>query len=390
MKSVFPLTILFFVGVANLNAQKAITGLILDIDTAQPLEFVDVYNEYDHTSSNNEGKFTFHTEGTEVNLNMLGYENLTLDIEDIKSDTFYLKSKFYELDEVVVSSNYQPILEVFKKIETNYPFIPFAEAFFLRSSLKKDEKLVKLQDINGTVQRKALLGTSKNPMPKKNYVVNVENMRKARVNEKEVYFEMFSLEELFTAMTSIYVNPKSYNFDQANSTDSLFTKFSFSPKPSSKFTSKGYYLVNVHDLAFNEFYLVSDSKNQTFREKGQFKYRTIYYELSVRFKKADIDDKYYIDKAKVNATVEVIDADTQPVFYKAQYHWYTRGPVNLEVKKNVSVQKDLFRIDKPYKNDFWRNQNQLLLTTEMETFLNNLSSSSKNEYRFISDSKNPK
>ena len=389
MRSFFLLFIFCLIVSANLYAQKSFTGIILDKDTNLPLEFVDVYNEFDYTSSNADGKFAFYTEGTNVNFNLLGYKNLSKYIEDINSDTIYLKSKFYELDEVVVSNNNEPILNVFKKIESNYPFNPYTESFFLRSSLKKGDELVKLQDISGIVQRKALLSTSKSPLPKKNYLVNVENMRKAGIDEREVYFEMFSLEELFTAMTSIYVNPKSYHFDQTSSEDSLFTKFSFSPKPTSKFSSKGYYIVNTEDLAFNEFYLINDSKEQAFHEKGEFKYRTIFYEVNVRFKKNQNDAKYYIDKASINATVEVTDSSAKLELYNAKYHWYTHGLVDLEVKKNVPNKKDLFRINKPYINEFWQNQNQLLLTAEMETFLNKLTSSSRNEYNIISNIESP-
>jgi len=368
-------------------AQQKISGIILDKETSKPLEFVDVYNKETNTSSNVEGRFEFSTKDSIVNFNLLGYEKKMFPIDQFQGDTIFLNNKFLELDEVVISDLDQPIKAVFKQIVVNYPLEPYSESFFMRCVLKKNDKIIKLQDINGLVERQTLFSTSKSPMPKNNYNVEVENIRKAGIKEKDIYFEMFSFEEFFKAITSLYMSPKLYDYKMKPSKDGQFIKYYFSPKQNNELASKGFYIVNSDDNAFNEYYLLNEEKKKVYQERGDIKYRTYFYELSVRFKKDEKSTKYFLDIAKLTAKVEVIDEENKSIFYNAEYQWIAQNQSDFKVDNNTSMSKDLFRLDKDYVPEFWQNQSELLLTEEMKKFVNGLENIDQNEYKIISNIK---
>lgn len=367
-------------------SQSQVSGVILDKDTQEPLEFVDVYDKNKNTSSNEEGHFKFSTNDSSINFNLLGYESKNISITKNKIDTIYLKNKFFELEQVTIGKPDELIKSVFKKILNNYPLEPYSEAFFMRSILRKDERIVKLQDINGLIERETLFSTSKSPMPKNNYTVNIRNMRKAGIKEdNEVYFEMFSFEEFLQAIISLYMSPDLYDFEVKSPKENDYLIYNFEPKEGSDVVSSGHYIVNSEDNAFNEYYMVNEDKANNFKEKGNLKYRTYFYKLTVKFRKNNKDNKYYLSTAKLNAKVEVQNKKEGTNYYEAEYLWLTGNPANLEVEGNTSLKKDIFKIDKKYDPVFWENQNQLPLTEEMSNFLNNLGTGEDNQYEVISN-----
>jgi hypothetical protein len=366
-----------------LGAQNVINGTIVDTETLKPLEFVDVYTNQANTSSNAEGKFEITTNGNEVSFTLLGYEKKISTLKEINGDTIFLKNKFVALDEVLLStSGVEPIIQMYRSIPENYPSETYSEEFFMRCLLKKDGAIVKLQDLSGLIERKMLFSTSKNPMPRNNYTVEIQNMRKASVKEEDIYFEMFSMNEFLKALIATYMSPELYDFETVHSTDKdqSVVKYYFTPKPSSNLATNGFYLVNPEDKAFNQYYMLNSQKNKKFTEKRRIKYRTYFYELDVRFKSDTINKKYYLNKAKLSAKVELINKESDRVLYDVEYQWFTSNHGNVKVDDNFSMRRDLFKIDKDYNPQFWNNQNQLLLTSEMKSFLQGLTGEDKSEF----------
>jgi len=366
-----------------LGAQNRINGTIVDTKTLKPLEFVDVYTNQANTSSNAEGKFEITTSATSVSFTLLGYENKLLTLKEIKGDTIFLKNKFVALEEVLLSnSEVKPIVKMYRSIPENYPSETYSEEFFMRCLLKKDGAIVKLQDLSGLIERKMLFSTSKNPMPRNNYTVEIQNMRKAGVKEEDIYFEMFSMNEFLKALITIYMSPELYDFETIHSTDKdqSVVKYNFTPKPSSNLATNGFYLVNPEDKAFSQYYMTNIQENKKFTKKRDVKYRTYFYEIDMRFKKDTINKKYYLNKAKLAVKVEVINKESKGSFYEAEYQFFTLNHGNVKVDDNFSMRRDLFKIDKDYNPQFWNNQNQLLLTSEMKSFLQGLTGEDKSEF----------
>ena len=352
-------------------SQNQVEGLVLDQDTKNPIEYADIFNNQDFTSSNADGKFIFKSKQDSIYIHILGYDAFATTFQELKSDTIYLKSRFEVLDEVILSQAnlLNPIL---KSIHENYPFEPFTESFFLRSVIRKDGEILKLQDLSGLISRKTLLSTSTNPMPNKNYEVGVESMRKAGVKEDEIYFELYSFEQFLTAIMAIAISQKQFDFVETKSEKDNLVKYEFSPNKLNASTTSGYYLVNTSDNSFNEFYSLNIDNQASFRETRGVKDRTTHYELLVSFKK-DVDlGKYFINKAKLKAKVEVIEKDKTPVFYDAEYLWLASPTTTQKIYKKVSLSRDLFKLKATYDKEFWEDQNNLLLTDEMQGFLKGL------------------
>lgn len=121
--------------------------------------------------------------------------------------------------------------------------------------------------------------------------------------------------------------------------------------------------------------------------KRSLKYRTTDYEMNITFRKDPGHEKYVIDKANMTATVEVLPKNNERVLYEVSYKLYTYDNFeNLEVKNNISLSKDIFRLKADYNNDFWESQNYLLLTEEMSEFLKNLKDEN-NDFKSISNIK---
>ena len=77
-----------------------IRAIVLDAEIRKPLEFVDVYNDRNYTSTNSDGHFTFTTHRDVIKFNRLRYEPKSFSILALKNDTIYLKQSAENLDEV--------------------------------------------------------------------------------------------------------------------------------------------------------------------------------------------------------------------------------------------------------------------------------------------------
>ncbi len=369
----------------GLYAQRTINGVVLDSETKKPLEFVDVYTKDSYTLTNADGKFELEVERGSIHFNLIGYEKTTRDIESNSTvlDMVYMKSKFYELDEVLIT-NTSLSLKDFIRVGKNYPFEPYTESFFMRTLLKRNDSIIKLQDINGLIRRKQLLATGKKPRPKNNIGVHVANMRKAAIKENDIYFEMWGLAGMDKVLSSIAVSPKYFNLEANLSKNGTKNKLMFKAKSTyENLSAKGRYIIDSQDMAIEEYYFIDDRPTKEFTQKRGIKYRNVFYEVNVHFSKNKETALYYMDKAKLNVKVELYEGGNLiPIMYDASYVWFGLNLVKTDkIKENVSKTKDVLKLDYPYDEAFWNNQNFLLLTDEMKSFIKELqNSNSKNEY----------
>ncbi len=194
---------------------------------------------------------------------------------------------------------------------------------------------------------------------------------------------MFSFKQILDFTTSITISTKSFNFKENKSENDEYTKYYFSPKSDSKSNIEGYYLVNNKDSAIIEFYSKNVNDKGSFVEKRGVKFRTTSFELFLSFKKSILDNKYFLDKAKIKGQVEVITEDERIIF-DVVYSWITLNKNKKEMNKNISVNKDIFKLKKTFNPEFWNKQEYLLLTKEMSEFLKKLENSEK-EFKTITN-----
>jgi len=374
-------TILFIIFLSFLKVfygQNTLEAIVVDSKTLIPIEFVDVYSNTDYTSTNADGRFLITSKRDSLNFRRLGYHNVKTSFQKLfLLDTIKLIKKESILDEIIIKNNTSILEEVFSELKKNYPYESYKEKFSLRSVLRKDGEIVKIQDLYGKLERKSLFGIKK---VKKNYTVELLNMRKAGTEEKNYNVLLFSFNQFLTELTSLGIKPKFFTLKKSSHKGDDYFKIYFSLKKEiDSIKYSGYYIVNEQDNAVVEFYSKRISNEVDFIDKrgGALRYRTIFYERFITFKKSEKADKYFVDKVKINATIEVLTKIlTEPIIYDYSYIMSTDDNFgDFEVDKNVSTSKDMFRLKYRYDESFWLKQNQLLLTHEMQTFLDGLENS---------------
>lgn len=376
--------ILFFSNVGNSQNFK-ISKMIADTTSKLPLENVSISNDKDNSTTNQEGLFVFFSSKNEINFNLLGYNPIKTTFEGIeKQDTIFMEAKAFELKEIVVTNLEPFIKKVYDKMADNF-ISNYTSNFFLRNVLKKDNSIAVLQDIHAK--------RGKNASPKNSSEIEVLNMRKTSFFEKKnlIDFKFPDFNEFYYSLFPII--DKCF-FTEVDYNDVDYRKILFEAKQKDPWgqTFKGYFIINRKDYAFVEFF-ASGYDNP---EDGPYhkilllgtQYRTMKYEKLVNFSKNNALNKYYLSNLKLNVQVEVLaDKRVEKTFYfnLTMDYFTTNAITNDKVESNFAVDKDIFKAKFPYSADFWDNQNQLPLTSDLKEFLKRVSENKdkKKEFEII-------
>lgn len=386
MKNIFfTLCCLVFISSVGRSQVFNVNKLIVDKETKFPLENVSVSNDIDNSSTNHEGFFIFNSSKNEINFNLLGYNSIKSTFDAIaKNDTIFMESKAFILDEVLVS-NVEPFMKkVYDKMNDNF-IKEYTANFFLRSVLKNEDSIIILQDIQG---KRGKYDNSKNP-----YDIEVVNMRKTSLFEKKntLDFTLPDFNQFFSP--PIPIREKT-NFTEVIYNDADFRKIVFEGKEKNAWgqTVKGYFIINKNDYAIVEHYIsLYDNPDLIPYVKftlSSMRYKTTNYERFVNYGKDEILNKYYLKSSKLNTQLEVLrnKKDTKPAYVDfAMDYFITNAITRDKVESNFAVDKDIFKAKFPYSADFWNNQNQLPLTTELKVFLKKVSQNKdkKKEFEII-------
>lgn len=372
--------------------QNSATGVVVDNITKKGIPMVSIKNKIDYTISNDNGYFMFNTEQDSVQITKLGYEDIMYTFKELKNiDTIFLTSSdVINLQETEVISYNKILPNVFKNIEKNYQHSPFIDNFFLRTILKRDNKIYRFEDLQGKVQRNSQFTSS--TIDKLNYDFQILNQRKSGIIYKDRRiedFDMHSLKALLDWYATVFIDYRKFNFDYEN-LDNNFVKISFTPLPEYKNKNIGYYIIDKKDYSIKEYFSKTnpDFQNEIkYEQKKDVRFRTIDSELLVRFSKNDIINKYYIGDANLKQKIEVFNKSETKVIYNVDYQFITtRSNVKDSFKANIKNTTPLFEINQNYNEKFWENQNQLLLTEELKSFINSSQTDSK-EFKSLSNIK---
>lgn len=370
----------------TLNGQVLKTNkIVVDFQTKLPLEYVNISNSLDNTVTNKDGTFVFISKNDHIDISSVGYETIITNFKEInKQDTIFLKPNVIELEEVIIENTSSILNEVYRNIGKNYFLEPYVDEFFLRSILKKENAIIRFQDVFGKVERNSLFVTQKNSQDK--YLIEISSLRKIGISEKEdnEYIEFPSFKTLFRWYSAVFTIPNEYIFTIEKSNDLDYVKISFSRSDENKnnLARKGYYIINKKDKSIKEvnYSLVGDINKIVYNENRDVKWRTIGVELYINFKKNEIDNKYYIGSAALKNTFEIIKKGDKKATYEAIYDLITiKNNVKEKMSINFSTDKDIFKAKFPYSKEFWDSQNQLPLTNELKDFLKGVSGKKSNK-----------
>lgn len=389
MKQIFKLLFFLFLLSFPLQGQEIVLNkVIADIDTKLPLKSVTVFNDKDNSITNEEGVFVFVSSKNEINFSAIGYNDIktTFDLL-ISKDTVFMERKAIVLDEVIVNNASAYMRKVYDNINVNYPIEPYGENFFLRCLLKKNEAIVRLQDISGKAYRERLFRTKE----KKNsvYTIEIVNMRKTGISETNdaTNFQFQSFKQTLDRTSAILLNVEDkYSFTEVISTDPDYRKINFIAKEKTEKgqVADGYFIINRRDYAIKEVFIdeYSDANSVPYVEKGIYKWRTTFFQSLVQYAKNNENNKYYVSNAKINGNVEVLKNNLEVIIYDFTTDLFiTNSFIAEKVKSNFSEDKDIFKAKSSYSKEFWDNQNQLPLTSELNAFLKKVSED-KNKKEF--------
>lgn len=365
--------VLFIINTAKGQTFKT-KSTIVDSQTKEPLEYVNISNETDNTITNKDGQFIFLSKEKDINISHIGYETLHTTFEEIeKKDTIFMTANAIVLDEVKINNPTTLLKEVYKNVWKIYPLEPYNEDFFLRCLLKKEDKIVRVQDISGKIWRNTFY--PKKSIDEIKYGLEILNLRKVELSERNKipYIQFPSYKTLFLWFSAIILKPKEYVFTEVPSNDLQYRKIEFVKNDENKdcLPEKGYYLIDKNEKAIKEvaYEIVEYYKNSPYSRGGSSKLKTTGLTLFIMFNKDIQKNKYYIGNAYLKNSFEIV-TDQVKSNYEATYDLVTTNSfTNKIVKKNFPENKDLFKANFSYSEEFWSSQNQLPLTNELKQFL---------------------
>lgn len=91
---------------------------------------------------------------------------------------------------------------------------------------------------------------------------------------------------------------------------------------------------------------------------------------------------HYVNTAFLNFSVEGFLRKKYTLLHQSYTLINIESFLEKAINPNVSVKKDVFKIDYPYSKSFWKNQNQLVLTKELKAFLKRIEKPKK-DYKSV-------
>ena len=379
MKSI--LAFALFYSLNSFAQQQQKTGLIYDRETGAPVEFADVYDAFDLTYSNADGRYLLVAASDSVTFKKIGYESQTLAISSIP-DTVYLNPRLFELEEVVLTNLKTLWDRVGDSLRANYTLSSYKERFFIRCLLRKNGELIRVQDVAGKLKRRTLFYNKEMEIEKKDFEFEVEHMRKLGIekDENDVYFRFFSLSQLFLESVRLNATGPGFEITERSFEGEPMAKIFFQSDPSApRINTNGHYLINKANNAIESVVIHSEIDSDRYYKNGPIRSRTVKRDQVVHFHESTETGKYYLNLAKLRFDIEI--TSTKKDFkdlYTCEYtiQTYDNGQ-NLVVKPNANAKKDLFKLKFPFEQAFWERQHFLPLTNEIEAFIEAMGKANK-------------
>ncbi len=372
------LYILLFLFSSNvIFGQESSRNVLWDKTDNIPISYATIKGLENYAISNEDGVFEFQKTDVKITIQSVVYETLETNFKFLKAnDTIFMKPLTYELDEVVISKD-GLYTQMLKTVLTDYALEPHREKFFLRAVIRKNNELYKIVDFSGLIERQALFDTKSKPMPKKNYKVQIENIRKVGIEDKDIDFRLFGFKEFLTNIIRIAFNKDIFNIKYESTTDKGSKKITLKPKDKEKTKIQGFYILN-NDKTFKEANVIYDYKNAEFEKLGKSKYRTVYSNWKSNFERNLQTNKLQLSKATLKGKTEVYEENENYIFNFSYLYYAVPIDDTTEIKNNINLSKDMFDLKGEYNQEYWRNHEILTLTKEMQEFINIVNESGKN------------
>ncbi len=377
LKIIRPYLLLFLFSSHFIFGQELSINILRDKVNNIPISYATIKGGKNYAISNEDGVFEFQKTDSTITIQSVVYENLEINYEFLKAnDTIFMQPLTYELDEVVISKD-GLYTQMLKTVMTDYALETHKEKFFLRAVIRKNNELYKIVDFSGLIEKQSLFDTRSKPMPKKNYKVKIENIRKVGIEDRDIDFRLFSFKEFLTNVIKIAFNKDEFNITYESTTNKDSKRITLEPKDKEKIKMQGFYILN-DDNTFKEAEVAYDNKNAEFKKIGKSKYRTVFSNWKSNFERNSQTKKLQLNKATLNGKTEVYEEGEN---YNFDWNYiYYAIPIDdvTEVKNNTNLNKDIFDLKGEYNQEYWKNHEILTLTKEMQEFITKVKTSGKN------------
>lgn len=362
---------------SNFIFSQSTLNVLWDKDENKPISYATIKGFKNYSVSNKEGVFELEKMDGKIIIQSLAYEVLETDYNFLKAnDTIYIKPLTFELDEIVIAkeSLYNQML---KTIPTEYALEPHKEEFFLRSVIRKNNELYKIIDFSGLVEKQSLFDTKSKPMPKRNYKVQINNIRKVGLDDRDIDILMFSFKDFYTYLVRFPFNKKDYNITYESTTNKGSKKITLKPKNKEATKFKGYFILN-NDNTYREVDITYSNNDLNYENKRDIKYRTKQMNWKSNFERNTKTNKLQLHKGKIVAELEIIRNDSTEI-YELTYI-YNSNPLekNITITNNINLNRDMFKLKNDYNANYWKNHKILTLTNEMQEFINRVNTMKEN------------
>lgn len=358
-------------------SQSKISRVLWNKADNTPIEQATIAYGKNYSISNEDGIFEVEETSNKITIQSLIYEKLNVDFDFLKkNDTIYMQPITYELNEVLLTNDglYTKML---KKVLTDYALEPHKEKFFLRAVVRKNGEFYKIVDFSGLVEKKMLFGTKAKPMPKKNYTVQINNIRKVGIENREIDFEMFDFKTFFNYTVRLAFDKNGFDITYETSQNKDLTKIILEPNKKDKIFFKGHYVLG-DDNTFREANITYINNGTKFEKARKSRYKTTFLNWRPSFERNTKTNKLQLSKAKIIGKTEAFTNGVKDIFDVT--YTYAAKPIDnsIELKNTINIKRDIFDLKGKYNADYWKNHEILPLTDEMQTFINKVNSTGKN------------
>src|SRR5690606_26571580 len=111
-------------------------------------------------------------------IRMMGYNKLESTFNELinLSDTIYLNQNPIVLDEIILKDYKRIVFKTYGNIQKNYPHFDHVDGFFLRCILRRNDSIIKIEDVSGKVKRNSMFASRE--IPELNFEFQLFNQRK--------------------------------------------------------------------------------------------------------------------------------------------------------------------------------------------------------------------
>ena len=369
---------------------KKFTGKIVDAETLQPIEFVNIFFDDAINSnstgaiSNEIGEFSFSTINSQVTFSHLNYESLSFTLNE-KFNEIALKPKSYVLDEIVISKTL-PRDYLKKIISTNSNKIDKSTLFktYCREIVKINNDYSKFSDalVDYYVKKgngKSNIVLTEHRALQRQKIDTTDNVRFANINSAFTLKDYVKNAYNFDKLEKI-VNDKNYEFErkikkEANGDEYEYVEI-IPNSESNKMLNKGYVIIDPNTKSILEFKIYTAESHLKNAKLVNIMIAKVKLTHSLDWSKFKyINDRYILTYNKTEAGMYIKMGDKVDDNFNFSSDLFVYEYKNdVQIPENGYKKRTIFEAGTKYKQEFWKIYNSFPLTASEQKFINSIKS----------------